>query len=288
MNSIAILGAGEVGATLAWLLAEREIGRRVIIVDPDEGKARGKALDITQAGPVEGFDTRVDGCAALKDAQPFDVLVVADPPEMMNETLSEARAGDLARSLIPEVGRGFLVVAARHASSIVEAVVRRGFPRERVVGSLPLAVAAAVSHRLGVELKVEPGRVALGLLGDPPTRNVVPQASVVVGGIPADRLAATALRRALESLHREPGRPVLGPVALAHAARRVLHAVHASRGTILPVSVWLDGEYGHRGLALAVPAVLGDGRVQRVLEVPLDPVDRVALDTAAQRREQAR
>jgi L-lactate dehydrogenase len=67
-----------------------------------------------------------------------------------------------------------------------------------------------------------------------------------------------------------------------------LHALDRSRGTVLPVYAWLDGEYGHRGVVLAVPALLGKGRVQRVVEVPLDPVDRVALDTAAQKREWAR
>jgi len=284
MNTIAILGAGELGATLARLLADREMARRVVLVDPDDGKARGKALDITQSGPVEGYDTRVEGCATLKDAQPFDVLVVADPPELTSETLPEARAGDLARSLIAEVGQGILLVAGSHAPSIVEAAVRRGLPRERAIGTSPVAAAAALCHRLGAELKAEPSTVSVGLLGDPPAHCVVPQGSAVIGGIPVEKLAATAVRRAVDGLRRR----VLGPVALAQAARRVLHAVDRSRGTILPVFAWLDGEYGHRGLVLAVPAVLGGGRLQRVVAGPLDPVDRVALDTAAQRREQAR
>lgn len=260
------------------------MARQVLLVDPDEGKARGKALDITQSGPVEGYDTRVEGCAAVESAQPFDVLVVADWPDVAGETLPAARAGDLARTLIPAVGRGLVLVAGPHAPVLVEAFVRRGFPRERVVGSLPVAAAAALCRRLAEHLSVEPSTVSLGLLGNPPEHVVVPQGSATAGGIPVERIGANAVRRAVAAGERH----ALGPVALAHAARRVLWALDRSRGTILPVYAWLDGEYGHRGVALAVPVLLGKGGAQRVVDVPLDPVDRVALDTAAQRREEAR
>src|SRR5207245_3810433 len=97
------------------------------------------------------------------------------------------------------------------------------------------------------------------------------------GGLPRDSLHPTAARAALA---RTEGRWP-GPVALAAAAARVLRALFSADAAVLPVFVVLSGEYGHRGRALAVPARLGHGRVLGVVEVPLDPVDRVAFDNAA-------
>jgi len=109
---------------------------------------------------------------------------------------------------------------------------------------------------------------------------LAPQASACVGGVPVSSLRPSALRQAVAALAgRTPG-----PVALAAAALRTLRALAGSRPSVLPAVVWLDGEYGHRGVALAVPARLGAGRVEGILDVPLEPVERIALDNAAQRR----
>ncbi len=280
MRSIAILGAGELGATLARRLAEQEQARRVVIVDADEPRARGKALDIAQSGPVEGFDVRVEAAESLTAAGAFDTLVVADPPELADPARPPSRAAALGESLAPLVGERMLVVAAPSASAFVEAAVRKGMSRARVVGSVPVAYASALSRRLASELQVEPRAVSALVLGLPPEGIVIPRDSACAGGVPVDRLSTVALRRALAGLiGRTPG-----PVALAAAAARVLRALDGSRPSMLSVVVQLQGEYGHRGVALAVPARLFGNRVDAVVEVPLEPVDRVAFDKAAQRR----
>jgi hypothetical protein len=118
------------------------------------------------------------------------------------------------------------------------------------------------------------------VLGVPPHGLLAPQASLTAGGAPVAALRPAALRQALSSVAaRTPG-----PAALAAAAARVLHALAGSRASVLPAVVCLDGEYGHRGPALAVPARLAGGRLQAVVEVPLEPVERVAFDTLAERR----
>jgi malate dehydrogenase len=282
LRSIAILGAGELAATLARRLAEQEQARRLVIVDADEPRARGKALDIAQSGPVEGFDVRVEAAASLAAAGAFDTLVVADPPELADPALPPARAAALGEALAPVVGERMLVVAAPSASALVEAAVRKGLSRERVVGSAPVAYASALGRRLASELQVEPSAVSALVLGLPPDGIVIPRESACAGGVPVDRLSPVALRRALAGLTgRTPG-----PVALAAAAARVLRALDGSRPSMLGVVVQLQGEYGHRGVALAVPARLAGHRVEAIVEVPLDPVDRVAFDNAAQRRRQ--
>jgi malate dehydrogenase len=278
MNSIAILGAGELGATLARLLAEAEVARRVLLVDGDEGKARGKALDLLQSGPVEGYDTAVEGRAAVVTGDAPDVLVVADPPELIDASSEAARI--YAGGLVPIVGKGLLVAAGSFGPSIVEAAVAKGLPRARVVGTAPLAWTGALRRRLADELRVRAQDVSVTLLGLPPGHLVLPQGAATVGAVSVDAFSAVARRRALESLRRRR----LGPVALATAAAQVLVALDSRSQAVLPLFALLDGEYGHRRLALAAPVQLGGGQIERVVELALDPVDRVALDNAAQRR----
>ena len=280
MRTVAILGAGDLAATLARLIAEAELARCVVLVDANEGRAKGKALDIAQSGPVEGFDARVEACASLEAVVDPDVVVVADPDDLADAVLLSTRGAERIAGWLPAVGKGTLVVAGPHPSPLVEAAVAKGFPRDRVLGSSPVAAAAALRRRLSAELRVEPREIAVTVLGLPPAQLLAPQATATVAGLPVDKVSPLAFRRALTALH---GRAA-GPVALAAAALRVLQALEGSRATVLPVVARLDGEYGHRRVALAVPARLRSGRIESVVEVSLDPVDRVAFDNAADRR----
>ena len=280
MRTVAILGGGDLAATLARRIAEAELARCVVLVDANEGRAKGKALDIAQSGPVEGFDARVEACAGLEAVVDPDVVVVADPDDLADPVLLSTRGAERIAGWIPAVGKATLLVAGPHPSPLVEAAVARGFPRDRVLGSSPVAAAAALRRRLSAELRVEPREIAVTVLGLPPGQIVAPQATATVAGLPVEKISPSAFRRALAASN---GRAA-GPVALAAAALRVLQALEGSRATVLPVVARLDGEYGHRRVALAVPARLRSGRIESVVEVSLDPVDRVAFDNAADRR----
>lgn len=271
------------GATLARRLAEAEAYRRIVLVDADEGRARGKALDIAQSGPVHGFDTSVEGCAEPAAVGEAAGWVVADPSRLPAGPLDRAAAEALLGALLPGLGRAMLLFAGTHASALVEAAVRGGVPRARALGSEPVAIAGTLKRCLAAELQAKPSELALSVLGTPGEDLLVPYSGAALGGIPVDRLSPTALRRALEAARRR----IAGPVSLAAAAARVLAALSGSRRSLLSVVAALEGEYGQRGIALAVPAWLGDGRIQAIVELSLDPVDRVALDTAAQRRYEA-
>jgi malate dehydrogenase len=277
LRKVAILGAGDLAATLARRLAEREGARRIVLVDEDVGRARGKALDIAQSGPVEHFDARVEGAADLGAAGAADVLVVADPPDLPDGT---ARPSASLVARLRAASAGLIVVASAHPCALVESLVAGGHPRERVLGSAAVAQAAALRRRLAEALEVEPREVTVAVLGVPPHGLLAPQASAAAGGAPVAALHPAALRQALAAV----GARTPGPVALAAAAARLLHALAGSRASVLPAVAYLDGEYGHRGVALAVPARLGRGRLEGVIELPLEPVERIALDNAAQRR----
>jgi len=280
VRTVAILGAGDLAATLARRIAEAELARCVVLVDANEGRAKGKALDIAQSGPVLGFDARVEACASLEAVVAPDVVVVADPEDLADAVLLSTRGAERIAGWVPAVGKGTLLIAGPHPSPLVEAAVLKGLPRDRVLGSSPVATASALRRRLSAELGIEPREIAVTILGLPPAQVVAPQGTATVAGLPVEKLSPSAFRRALASL---AGRAA-GPVALAAAALHVLRALEGSRATVLPVVARLDGEYGHRRVALAVPARLRSGRVESIVEVALDPVDRVAFDNAADRR----
>ena len=275
MNAV-ILGAGDLAATLARRLAERELVRRVVMVDPSDGRAKGKALDLMQSGPVEGYDVAIEGAADLAGAGAFDLLLVADPPAFDDPL---ARAGDLAAVIAAAAGGRTVVVAGLQAAPLLEALCARGLARERLIGSAPVALASALRRHLASELGCEPGAVAVTLMGRP-GQWLVPMGSATAGGLPVDGQSPVAVRRALGTLNaRTPG-----PVALAAGAVAVVRALVAPRPTVLPVMAVLQGEYGHRGVAVAVPARVGAGRIQGLVEAVLEPVDRVAFDNAAAAR----
>ena len=273
-QTIAVIGSGELGATLARRLAAGEVFRRILLLDPDAAKAQGKALDILQSGPVEGFDSLVEG-GPLERLGEVDAVVLADPPALEPGRLP-SEAGEILDRLRPSLGRAPLVIAGG-PPALVELAASKGFARDRVVGSAPVAIAAAVRRQLALAVDGRPRDVAAIVIGRPPGRLVLPRGTALIGGVPIDRLAPAAARTALA---RASGRWP-GPVALAAAAVRVLRALVSADPSILPVTVSLSGEYGYRGMALAVPARLGHGRLLGVIELDLDPVDRIAFDNAA-------
>jgi malate dehydrogenase len=282
MQAVAVLGAGDLGATLVRRIAERSLARRVVLVDSDEGRAKGKALDLVQSGPVEGYDVRIEGAATLDAQARWDAVLVADP-----EDAKDADAVARARALLPLLAGSpdaLVLVATNRPAALVEALCAQGLRRDRVLGTAALAVVGAVRRHLALDLDVQPGEVALTVLGAPPDLLVVPRGSVTVAGVPVDILSPVALRRAVQAVAARH----LGPVALAAAGAQVLAALSASGPKVLSVVARLEGEYGHRGPVLAVPARLGGGRLHSVVEIPLDPVERVAFDNAAERTFTAR
>jgi malate dehydrogenase len=272
MNAVAILGAGELGATLARLLMDREAARRIVLIDADESRAQGKALDLRQAGPVEGSDAIVEGRAKLQGLGGCDALVIADPPELADPKPLPLRLADFARALQPRLGEAPLVVAQAAPAGLVHAFVDAGVPWTRVLGSAPIAWSSAMRRLLALELGVAAREVVATVVGLPPDLVTV---GVSAGGLTADALPARALFRAGERLRARS----FGPVALARAALSALHALEHMPPSSLPVVAAPSG-----GAALGVPARIGGGRIVELPELPLDPRTKVAFENAAARR----
>jgi malate dehydrogenase len=265
MKTVAIVGAGELGATLARLLADREQVRRILLIDPDAGRAQGKALDLMQSGPVEGSDTRLDGVAELTGH--VDAVVIADPTELEGVEVTPLRRAEFLRGLVPRLGTAPLVIAGANPCRLVTAARERGVPADRLLGSAPVAWSAALRRLLAEELKVEPSAVTGVVVGYPP--DLVPL-GVTLGGTPLEGAGLSALGRAVDRLKAR----AFGPVSLAAAGAHVLRALAASRVCVLPLVL---------GNAVAVPARIAAGRVFGPIAFELSPRERVLFDNAAER-----
>ena len=197
--------------------------------------------------------------------------MLADPPALDPGRLP-SEAAEILDRVRGALGHGPLVVAGGHPS-LVELAVERGFARDRVIGIAPVAIASAVRHQLALLLDGRPRDVAAIVIGRPPGRLILPRGTALLGGLPIERLTGGRVAWPVPPDGRSGGGP--------RRRRRPRPArLGSADPSLLPVIVSLAGEYGHRR-ALAVPARLGHGRLLGVVELDLDPVDRVGFDNAA-------
>jgi len=279
MRDVAVIGAGELGGMCAHVLARRQIAAAIHLIDAEGTIASGKALDISQAAPIESFATLVTGAADLATAAGSDAIVVADRAD-------RARAGDWADDeLLPilerlarAAPRAVIVCAGANSREVVERGVReRRLDRARLVGTAPEALASAVRALVALEAGASPRDVSLTVLGVPPSRVVVPWEEALVGGIPlAGAIDETARRRLVARL---PALWPPGPYALASAAALAVEALAGRSRRSLSAFVAPDDSLGRKARAVAVPVRLGpDGATP--LALALNARDQVAFDNA--------
>ncbi|MEE2636098.1 MAG: hypothetical protein VYE68_02545 [Acidobacteriota bacterium] len=276
MATIAILGAGTLGGALAHKLAQRDQLARVRLIDPAEGVAAGKALDIRQAGPVERFDTRVDA-ASIDGVVGAAAVVVADPAESENGDWEETGLA-LVKSVKSLTRHTPLILAdASHHSLLSRTVEDGGFDPHRVLGTAPGAVVSALKTLVALEADASPKRVAINLLGTPPGSLVVPWSSATVNGCPVEKCLRPPKLARLRARANQLWPP--GPYALASAATRVLEAIVAgeSRDTFTCFIACEDR------VACRAVTVCGSG-IGSVLTPSLSPAEQVQLDNASGRR----
>ena len=276
MLDVAIVGAGELGGALAHLLARRDVAAAIKLVDEAGGVAAGKALDIMQSAPIDGFAARVTGATEAVAAAGASMVVIADRVSG-GEWSGEEGFGLLRR--IVSAGTPLVLCAGAGQREIIERGARElGLPRARLFGSAPEALASGVRALVAVESNGSPRDVALTVLGVPPDRIVVPWEDATIAGMPLVRLLDQATRRRLEN--RLPHLWPPGPLALAAAAAKAIESVSARSRQIVSAFVAPDDSAGRKMRAAALPARLGPTGVTSVDIPPLTPHDRVALETA--------
>ena len=272
MSHVAIIGEGEVGGALAAALARSARVGPIRLIDGAGALAAGKALDIQQAGPVEGFDTRLTASSDPFDAAGAAVVVFADPvgadaPDPL------ALAAELSRLNRTAV---FVCALASHRTIVERVVIEKKVARTRIVGSAPLAYASGVRALAAATLDAAPRDVSLLAVGRVPERTVVLWSSATIGG---QRLEDTATAAQLSGLRqRMPSLWPPGPYALASAAAEVTTALLGRSRRQLTCFVTLDGEFSVRGRAAALPVELGPDGVRRVIIPAMTVLERVELE----------
>ncbi|HUY57323.1 MAG TPA: malate dehydrogenase [Candidatus Micrarchaeaceae archaeon] len=295
-DKVSVIGAGNVGATLAQRLAELDLVD-VALVDVVEGLAEGKALDLLEAGPVLGYDTQVVGSTDYSITERSRVVVItsglARKPGMSRDDLVSANA-EIVRTVTTEVMRhspqAILIIVTNPLDVMTELALRvSGLPRTRVIGMAGVLDTARFRAFLAAELQVSVRSLeayVLGGHGDSmvPLRGVTTVAGVPVGQlIPAQRLEEIVQRTrdggAEIVRHLKTGSAFYAPSA---SAAQMVGAILLDRRQILPCAVRLEGEYGLEGVVVGVPVKLGKEGVIEVIEVELTAQERSELISSAE------
>ncbi len=294
-HKITIIGAGNVGATLAQRLAERDYAD-IVLVDIVEGLPQGKALDLLEAGPVVGYDSLITGSNGYAESAGSDVVVVtsrsARKPGMSRDDLVMTNAGIVAgvvREASAACPDAVIVVVSNPLDVMAQvALAVSGFPRERVVGMAGVLDTARFRAFLALELGASVRDVQAYVLGGHGDTMVPLTHLSTVAGIPvADLVPAERLEQIVQRT-RDGGAEIVSLLktgsayyAPSAAVAQMVDAILLDTRQVLPCSVHLRGEYGISGVFSGVPARLGAGGLQEVIEVALSEPDQRALRRSA-------
>jgi malate dehydrogenase len=282
MQRVAIIGAGELGGAVAHALARRDIVRSITLVDEAGRVAAGKALDIAQAAPVEGFATSLAGATDVSMAAGASAVIIADRAGR-GEWLGEEALALLKR--LTQTANGAIIVCAgaAHCELIGRGVRELPIDRARLFGSAPEALAGGARALAALALNGSPRDVSLSVLGVPPHHTVIPWADATIGGFALTRLLDEPSRRRL--VERVAALWPPGPYALAAAAAMTVEAI-AGRSRRMVSCFVAPGLFvaggGAQARSGAMPIRLGPGGIVEVVLPSLSGAERVALDNAMQ------
>ena len=277
MTTVAIVGAGEVAGAAAQALASRDAVRRVLIVDANQGAA-GKALDIRQSGPIEGFHASLEGTNDDSRLAGCDVCVIADRFGAAGEWRGDEALSMLTR-IVPHLGDAPLVFAgASQVDLIANAATETSVRRARLIGSSPEALISAIKAIVSMEAECSPRDVMLTVLGAPPSGFVVPWGEASIGGYAMPRVLSQVQLARIESRTARLWPP--GPYALGAAAALVAAAILSGSRQSFSVLTPLGGEFGVKGRVGAIPARFGRPGIVATRVPELDTRQRVRLQVA--------
>ena len=296
LNKITVVGAGNVGATAAQRLAEKELAKQVVLVDVIEGVPQGKGLDQWESAPIEGFDTRVLGANDYAPAAGSELVVVtagiARKPGMSRDDLVRTNA-DIVKQVSLEIKRhcpNAIVVVVSNPLDVMCWVTKQvtGFPRERVIGMAGVLDTARYRAFLAEALDVSVEDIQAMVLGGHGDTMVPLVSYTTVSGIPVTQLLDKATLDKIVERTRNGGAEIVAFLktgsayyAPSAAVTQMVEAIAHDKKRILPCAAWVQGEYGVSGIYLGVPCKLGRRGLERILEVTLSPEERAALQQSA-------
>jgi malate dehydrogenase len=257
MPTVAIVGAGPIGASIAHTLARRARVRDVRLLDAASSVAAGKALDIQQSGPVEGYDTRVSGDGNILGATGAGVIVIADSHES-GEWEGDRGLG-VVRQLVAAGATAPFVFAGPKQTWLMESAAQElGVPADRLVGTAAAALCGAVRALVALEINGSGADTSLVVTGRPPSFIVAWSSATIGGALITDRVPAHRLNVISQQLK---GLWPTGPYAIAAATAPVVEGLICGTRAQVPAVALVDREFGVRSRAALLPVTLGNGRV---------------------------
>ena len=295
-SKITVVGAGNVGATAAQRVAEKNLARSVVMVDVVEGIPQGKGLDQWQSAPIEGFDSRVTGSNGYEAAAGSELFIVtagiARKPGMSRDDLVKTNAGivsSVAREIARVAPQSILIVVSNPLDVMCYVAMQAsGFPRERVIGMAGVLDTARYRAFLAEAMDVSVEDIQAMVLGGHGDTMVPLVSYTTVSGIPVTQLLAKDKLEAIVQRTRNGGAEIVNFLktgsayyAPSAAAVQMAEAIVLDKKRILPCAAWLTGEYGLRDVFCGVPCKLGRNGLERIIEVTLTAEERTALHQSA-------
>ena len=296
-RKVTVIGAGNVGATAAMRLAEKELAD-VVLIDVLEGVPAGKALDLAEAAPIEGHDCRIEGCTnEYAKAEGSDIIIItAGIPRKPGMSRDDLLATNMAimKTVVREVAavapNSILIIVSNPLDAMCHVAYDASkFPKQRVIGMAGVLDSARFRAFIGMELNVSIENVHAFVLGGHGDTMVPVSRYSTVGGIPITELLSPDRIKALEDRTRSGGAEIVGLLktgsayyAPASAAVEMAEAILKDKKKILPCAAYLEGEYGIRNLFIGVPVKLGAEGVEQIIEIRLNEDEKKALQSSAE------
>ncbi len=294
-NKITVVGAGNVGATAAHWLASKELGD-VVLVDIQEGVPQGKALDLAQAAPVEGYDARMVGTNGYDETKDSDIVIITAglprKPGMSRDDLLKTNAGIVSQVTDEVVRRSpdsVLIVVSNPLDAMCQVALKRsGFPKHRVLGMAGILDSARMRCFLAEALNVSVENVTAFVLGGHGDTMVPLPRYSTCAGIPVTELLPKDQLDAIVKRTANGGAEIVSLLKTGSAyyapssgAVEMAEAILKDKRKILPCAAYLEGEYGINGLFVGVPCKLGARGLEQIIEINLTAEERIALQKSA-------
>jgi len=294
-QKVTVVGAGNVGATAAQRLAEKELCD-VVLVDIIEGVPQGKALDLTEAAPIEKHDAHLTGTNSYDASRGSDIVIItagiARKPGMSRDDLISTNAGivkSVTREIVALSPDAILIIVSNPLDAMCHVALEvSGFPKNRVIGMAGVLDSARFRAFIAMELNVSVENThAFVLGGHGDTMVPLPRYSTVAG-IPITELMSSERIAALVDRTANGGAEIVSLLktgsayyAPASAAVEMAEAILKDKKKILPCAAYLEGEYGIEDLFIGVPVKLGAGGIEQIVEIKLTVEEETALKKSA-------
>lgn len=297
MSKVSIIGAGEVGASCATCLADRDFVNEIVIVDVKPGLAEGKALDLRQSAALKRFDTIVKGYTAdYSKTADSDVVVITSgitrKPGMERSDLITTNAGivaDVSKQVAQYSPNCVIIVVSNPLDVLCYCALKSsGSPANRVMGMSGLLDVARYKSFIAETLHVSTKDIQALILGGHGKTMVPMPRYTTIGGIPIRNLLSED--KVQEAIHRTQlgGEEIIGHLgrsgwyAAGAAVCEMVEAVICDQRRVFPACAYLNGEYGYNDIYLGVPVILGKNGIERVIELELDPEDKERFEISQQ------